>query len=115
MSIILSPIKFLIYFSVSFLILSIPVNSDKHVFDYLEKVARPITSKVFFFINQKTKEGIKESKKLFTNSEPIIKDKIKSTFSSAVKKTNHLNKKSSDEHYTEEEKEAIKKILSNEY
>lgn len=115
MSLIFTPIKFLFYFSLSFLILSFPLKEDKHVFDYLEQVARPVTSKIYFFIDKKTKEGIKESKKFFTNSEPVIKDKIKSTFSSAIKKDKKVEQKTDDENYTDEEKEAIKKILSNEY
>lgn len=117
-----SPVKFLIYFSISFLILCIPIKGDKHVFDYLEEVARPLTSKVYFFLNEKTNEGLRESKKIFTNSAPIIKDKIKSSLSSAAKKGKKIKEDVKDnlkdekfENYTIEEREAIKKILSNEY
>lgn len=117
MGLFFSPIKFTFYFAISFLILCFPIKGDKHVFDYLEKLARPITSKVYFFIDQKAKQGIEESKKIFTNSKPIIKDKINATYSSAAKrvKKEKIREAQDEENYTVEEKEAIRKILSNEY
>lgn len=112
MSLFLSPFKFLFCFTVSFLILCFPVKNDRYVFNHLEEFARPLTSKVYFFIDQQTKKGIEKGKKIFTNSAPVIKDKIRSSLSSSKKEK---RKEEDFENYTVEEREAIKKFLSNEY
>ena len=109
---IFSTLKFSIYFALSFLILCFPVKNG-HVFDYLEKVARPLTAKVYFFIDVKAREGLKKGKELFTENAPEIKDKIRSSLSSAKKKSKMASEKV--ETYTKEETEAIRKILSNMY
>ncbi len=94
-------IKFMIYFSLSFFILTIPMSGNP-LFYSLEKVARPITKNLFSYVREGSKEGIAKSKKFFSNTVPPKKDVVK-TKSSSTKKP--MGK------YTEEEKEFLENIL----
>ena len=105
-------IKFLFYFSLSFIILSFPIE-NKNVFFHLNKVAKPYTQKIFEMVGTKVETGIQKgsifSKKLFSNTLPA-EDKIKSTLSSMSKKV-PIKKKMEGE-YTNEEKSMLNKILN---
>ena len=102
-------IKFILYFSLSFFILNIPIGGNP-LFYSLEEVARPITDNLFTFMKESSKESIKKgteaTKKLFTNTIPpkasTKKDVVKEKRSSTKKP---LGK------YTEEEKEFLQNIL----
>ena len=98
-------IKFLLYFSLSFFILNIPISGNP-LFYSLEDVAKPITEKLFTFMKKSSKEGIQKgaevTKKLFTNPVPPNKDVVK-VLKSSTKKP--LGK------YTAEEKEFLENIL----
>lgn len=94
-------IKFLIYFSLSFFILTIPMSGTP-LFYSLEKAARPITHSLFSYVKKGSKEGLEKSKKLFSNTVPPKKDIIKTKKSSTKKPMGK---------YTEEEKEFLENIL----
>lgn len=94
-------IKFLLYFSLSFFILNIPISGNP-LFYSLENVARPVTDKLFTFMKEKSKNSLDETKKLFTNTVPPKKDVVKVKNSSTKKPM---------EKYTSEEREFLQNIL----
>ncbi len=106
-----SLIKFSIYFAVSFIILSFPVN-NKTIFGHLNGYSRPYTDKIFNTITINAEnlfnKGSDASKKLFTNTKPKNTkiDKVKMKRSSIRKDIEHAQEK-----YTIEEQEMIRKIL----
>lgn len=108
-------LKFAITFCVSFLLLSIPVQ-EKPLFYYLNNWAKPITDEVFTGSKDVLLKGVKKSKnfsqKLFNNTVP--QDEI-SLQNSSIDKKEVLKNIEHDhgEHYTEEEKDMLKKILLN--
>lgn len=108
-------LKFMITFCVSFLLLSIPVQ-EKPLFYYLNRWAKPITDEVFTGSKDVLLKGVKKSKnfsqKLFNNTVP--QDEI-SLQNSSIDKKEVLKNIEHDhgEHYTEEEKDMLKKILLN--
>lgn len=103
-------IKFSIYFSISFLILSIPVGTDQKVFNYIDQLARPYTGKIFDstkkVITENYSDVTKVSKKLFNNTAPSS-DALESNLSAIKKEINDLP----SEDYTQEERDAVLKIL----
>jgi hypothetical protein len=113
-------IKFIIYFSISFVILSIPLPKGT-LFSMLHSQTNEYTESIFSTLSGKAKEGIKEgsyyTKKIFSNSEPTLQDKVFSKFSS-TKKKNYLDQEVSKveheldgEKFTNEEREILNKIL----
>ncbi len=102
-------IKFCLYFTMSFFILSVPLNNQT-IFGYLHNISKPYTSKVFNVVFDTSKEVAKDTsswtKKLFTNSKPRI-DQISTKQSSTVKE------EILHESYTAEEKELLLKILKD--
>lgn len=107
-------LKFFITFCVSFLLLSIPVQK-KPLFYYLNDWARPITEEVFAGSKDVLLKGVKKSKnfsqKLFNNTTPES-DEI-SLSNSSIDKKEMLKSIEHDhgEHYTNEERDMLKKIL----
>lgn len=101
-------IKFLFYFSLSFLILNVPIGGDA-LFYKLENVARPVTEKVFSFMREQSKEGIDKgaamTKKLFSNTIPP-----KETKKDVVKVKKSSTKKPLGK-YTPEEQQFLENIL----
>lgn len=121
-----SIIKFFIAFSVSFVFLSIPIQS-KPIFYYLNQWASPITSEIFTSSKKVLIEGVHEtkviSKKMFNNTRPK-QDHISVTSSSLDKmkdKPSNINNKVKEEiegikhsdEYTDEEKNMLNNILKN--
>ncbi len=104
-------LKFLFYFTVSFLILNFPIG-EKKVFNHIENISDPYAKKVYNAIYKQTKEvfkeGAKASKQAFNNTS-IKEDIVKTQKSSQqAKKKVNLPKDS----YTPEEESALLKILS---
>jgi hypothetical protein len=109
-------VKFIIYFSVSFVILSFPLPKGT-LFNMLHSQTNQYTESLFNSISLQAKNGVKKgtsyTKKIFSNSNPTIQDKVFSQFSS-TKKQNYLEKVETDldgEKFTNEEKEILNKIL----
>lgn len=103
-------IRFVIYFTISFTILSIPVGRN-NIFFHLQKVSSPYTQKLFTFIKNQTDESLKSGKKFFSNSSPEKSDQISSKLSSTKKKDSELERELAQESYTNEEKELLRKLL----
>lgn len=104
-------IKFIFYFSLSFFILCIPTGDNKHLFDLIYTKVTPYTEKIIKNTKQKISTTKKYSKKLYSNSDPIEKDEVK-TKSSSIKKKITIKKNNPDDFYTEEERDRLKKALS---
>jgi hypothetical protein len=112
-------IKFLIYFTISFIILCIPV-SQKNIFFYLDKAAAPYTNEIFSTISSKAKLGKQISSKLLNNTDPGVIDSVKSSYSSTLKKNDpvkelgHSHEDGHSHHeepFTVEEKQMLLKVL----
>lgn len=107
-------IKFFIYFSISFVILSIPVGEDKKIFNYCDDLAKPYTAQIFNSIRGAVSNGIKESKrvgkKMFNNTSEKF-DEVKSSISAGQKKPIQEIDNDPKDSYTPEEREALLRIL----
>ncbi|MBT7608580.1 MAG: hypothetical protein HN576_02415 [Bacteriovoracaceae bacterium] len=113
-------LKFIIYFSISFIILSIPLPKGT-LFSMLHSQTNEYTSLLFISMSGQTKKVLKSgsyyTKKIFSNSEPTLQDKVFSKFSSTKKKIyldQEVSKVDADldgEKFTNEEKEILNKIL----
>jgi len=107
-------IKFFIYFSLSFVILSVPVTGDKKLFNYCDEIAKPYTTQIFSAIRGAVSNGLKESKrvgsKMFNNTSEKF-DEVKSSISAGQKNTIQELENNPKDSYTPEEREALLKIL----
>ncbi len=106
-------LKFFFYFTISFIILCVPV-SQKNIFYYLDKAAAPYTEEIFSVIRSKAIEGKKIGENFFNNSTPKVSDSVNSSYSSTKKKNNleeQLEHDHSEEPYTVEEKQMLLDIL----
>lgn len=104
-------IRFVFYFTLSFAILCIPVGGGQHLFDKLLSYVTPYADKAMHTTKQKLSTTKRYSKKLYSNSEPFERDEIK-THLAGVKKVKVENKQP-DDTYTDEERERLRKALSN--
>lgn len=107
-------IKFLIYFSLSFVILSIPVSEKKVVFNYANEIAKPYTKQIFSSIRGAISNSITETKRIgdkLVNNTSIKEDKIKSTTSAGKKSSAHSVDSHPKDSYTPQEREALLRIL----
>jgi hypothetical protein len=106
-------IRFVFYFTLSFAILCIPIGDDQHLFDKLYHLATPYAEKAVKTTKQKLSSTKKYSRKLYSNSEPVEKDEVKSHASSVQKKKIvKLNQDPADT-YTDEEQNRLRKVLSS--
>ena len=113
-------VKFIIYFSISFVILSFPLPKGT-LFSMLHSQTNGYTESLFSSIATRARDGVKQgkyyTKKIFSNSEPTIQDRVFSQFSSTKKKVyldQEIDKVEADlegEKFTNEEKEILNKIL----
>jgi hypothetical protein len=106
-------IRFVFYFALSFAILCIPIGSGQHLFDKLYAMVTPYADKAIMTTKQKISTTKRYSKKLYSNSEPIEKDEVKSKLAGIQKKVRLLKKHSPDDSYTDDERERLRKVLSN--
>lgn len=104
-------IRFVFYFTLSFAILCIPIGGGQHFFDKLLGMVTPYADKAMNTTKQKISTTKRYSKKLYSNSEPFERDEIKTRLAS-VKKI-RVEHKQPDDAYTDEERERLKKALSN--
>ncbi len=99
--------KFVLYFIVSFIILSFPV-SNKTIFTHLNSVTTPLSHKILQKIETSIHQSSIWSKKIFTNSTPTQNK------TSTVQNDNAKSKKAKDliqGPHTPEERELLEKIL----
>lgn len=107
-------IRLVFYFTLSFAILCIPVGNGHHLFDKLYALVTPYADKVVMTTKQKISTTKRYSKKLYSNSEPVEKnDEVKTKLAGTRKKPYVLKKSPPDDSYTEEERERLRKVLSN--
>ena len=105
-------IRFVFYFTLSFAILCIPVGGGNHLFDKLLGMVTPYADKAMTTTKQKLSTTKRYSRKLYSNSEPFEKDEIKTGLAGIQKKIQKQNK-NPDDTYTDEERERLRKVLSN--
>ncbi|MDC1173752.1 hypothetical protein OAT67_00020 [Bacteriovoracaceae bacterium] len=111
-------IKFFIYFTLSFIILSFPVG-NKPIFSHLNKVAKPYTTELFADLSEKAKDNLQAGKeigqKMFSTNikkQDHIKTQYSSTQKAESKKIKReLKKEIHKDTYTPEEKELLQKII----
>jgi hypothetical protein len=89
----ISMFKFIIFFALSFVILSLPIN-NKTLFNHAHEVAHPLTSRIFdqtkIFLNNSFENTKDVTKQLFISANPKgsvneFTDKVNSRFSSHYK------------------------------
>lgn len=110
-------IRFVFYFTLSFLILCIPIGNGKQLFDKLFTMVTPYAREVVKTTKQKISSTKKYSKKLYTNSSPQEEiDEIKTKQAANEKKRKKILKENKDPEdiYTEEEQDRLRKVLSDE-
>lgn len=102
-------IKCVFYFSVSFMLMTIPMGK-RTLFDHLHSATAPYSKAVYSKIIHLSQRGLEFSSKLFSNSDPSRVDKVNIT-QSAIKKESPAQIPLDE--YTHREKELLDKILSN--
>jgi hypothetical protein len=111
-------IRFAFYFTLSFAILCIPIGGGQQLFDKLFTIVTPFAREVVKTTKQKITTTQRYSKKLYSNSVPKNEeDEVKSKMSGIQKKNiKHINVENSksQDTYTEEEQERLRKVLSEE-
>ena len=108
-------LRFTFYFTLSFAILCIPIGGGQQLFDKLFSMVTPYARTAVKSTKQKFTSTKRYSKKLYSNSEPALEeDEVKSKMSGQKKKTLKKDSKKSDETYTEDEQERLRKVLSEE-
>jgi hypothetical protein len=106
-------IRFVFYFTLSFAILCIPIGSGRHLFDKFYGMVTPYADQAVTTTKQKMSITKRYSKKLYSNSEPIEKDEVKTKLAGVQKKNHEIKKHTTDDSYTDEERERLRKALSN--
>ncbi|MDO9183040.1 MAG: hypothetical protein Q7U04_11560 [Bacteriovorax sp.] len=106
-------IRFVFYFTLSFAILCIPIGDGRHLFDKFYGLVTPYADKAVMTTKQKMSITKRYSKKLYSNSEPLEKDEVKTKAASLQKKPRDIKKRLPDDSYTDEERERLRKVLSN--
>lgn len=110
-------IRFVFYFTLSFAILCIPIGGGRQLFDKLFSLVTPYAREAVKTTKQKITSTKRYSKKLYSNSTPVIEeDEVKSKMSSVSRKKKDIKKdnKNPEETYTDEEQERLRKVLSEE-
>ena len=105
-------IRFVFYFTLSFAILCIPIGDGRHLFDKFYSLVTPYADKAVLSTKQKMSITKRYSKKLYSNSEPIEKDEVKVKLAGLKKTSHEMKKHPSDDSYTDEERERLRKVLS---
>lgn len=109
-------IRFAFYFTLSFAILCIPIGDGRQLFDKLFTIVTPYARKAIKTTKQKLTTTKRYSKKLYSNSTPVIEeDEVKSKMSSVLRKKKNIENINKDpqETYTDEEQERLRKVLSD--
>lgn len=105
--------RIVFYFTLSFIIYSIPVGNNQNVFNLLQdKVSDYGNSAISIFV-KKIHTTKKYSKKMFSNSQvPGFQDEINEKQASIKKKPKILHK-APDDTYSEEEQLRLKNVLND--
>lgn len=106
-------IRFVFYFTLSFAILCIPVGGGHQLFHKLYGLVTPYADKAVSTTKQKLTTTKRYSKKLYSNSEPLERDEVKTRLAGIKKKKVEVKHEQPDDSYTDEERERLRKVLSN--
>lgn len=106
-------IRFVFYFTLSFAILCIPIGNGRQLFDKLYGMVTPYADKALSTTKQKLTTTKRYSKKLYSNSEPLEKDEVKTKLAATKKKKTEVKNQHPDDAYTDEERERLRRVLSN--
>lgn len=106
-------IRFVFYFTLSFAILCIPIGGGQQLFDKLYGMVTPYANKAVSTTKQKLTTTKRYSKKLYSNSEPLERDEVRTKLAGVKKKKIEINHQEPDDSYTDEERERLRKVLSN--
>lgn len=110
-------IRFAFYFTLSFAILCIPIGNGRQLFDKIFSMVTPYAREAVKTTKQKITTTKRYSKKLYSNSTPVIEqDEVKSKMSSVARKKKVIKEDNNnpDEIYTDEEQERLRRVLSEE-
>lgn len=108
-------IRFAFYFTISFAILCIPIGDGRQLFDKLFSMVTPYAREAIKTTKQKMSSTKRYSKKLYSNSNPEgQEDSVKSKMSGLQKKKIKKEDRPSDDTYTEEEQERLRRVLNEE-
>ncbi len=109
-------IRFAFYFTLSFLILCIPIGDGRQLFDKLFSMVTPYAREAVKTTKQKFSSTKRYTKKLYTNSNPDEEmDEVKTKLASNLKKKKIVKEnKDPEDIYTDEEKDRLRKVLSEE-
>lgn len=103
-------VKFILYFAVSFFILTVPISQDQTMFSILSQYTSPYTSKIYNQIGNFFKSAGSKTKnvgaKFLDNS--VKKDVIKETMSSPTREN---PKDAPDDNYTDEERQMLEQLI----
>lgn len=105
--------KFIMTFTFSFLILSIPIKND-HLFTHIHEATRPFTAEFMNIVRRNTQQAVQETSEIgrraFTNTRPVqeaVNDKVNETRSS-FKKQEIFH-----DDYTDEERDLLMRVLKS--
>jgi hypothetical protein len=105
--------RFIFYFVISFAILCIPIGNNNRLFDKFYDLVTPYANKAVATTKQKFSTTKRYSKKLYSNSEPFVKEEVKLKISGLQKKIHDTKNSPPDDAYTDEERERLRKVLRN--
>lgn len=106
-------LRFVVYFTISFAILSIPIGNNRQLFNLLSSLVSPYATDAVESTKQKISTTTHYSKKLYSNSEPNAKvDQVK-TKMAGIKKAVKEAVELPEDTYTEEEQERLRRVLND--
>jgi hypothetical protein len=116
-------LKFVISFTISFVILSFPISNDRPLFYYVHKISSPYTQQIFgemkHYVEQSGRQTLLFAKQLFANADPGVAGRVRASAVAHGERDESLDHPTNIsiqgqgevEEYTPEEKELLKKIL----
>ena len=111
--------KFVLYFFISFIILSIPFY-NRPLFDHAYKYMQPTTSKIINYLHKNIEIGLGQGEKTIKKIFSIEEDEVKSNLSALQKNKfrKSFNRRSLEEEspmgsYTQEEKRLLEEIINS--
>lgn len=116
-------LKFVFYFALSFLILSIPVGDNRVLFNSLHSLVSPHADKLLDSTKDKIHKTAYYSKKLYSNSEPQYSDKVRTKMAAVKKDSDDVvigfkeevideNGNSTYDHYDDDEEYRLRQIIN---
>lgn len=116
-------LKFVFYFALSFLILSIPIGENRVLFNSIHVAISPYADKFLHSTKDKINKTAYYSKKLYSNSEPQYTDKVRSKMAGLKKEADDVvigfkeevideNGNPTYDHYDDDEEYRLRQIIN---